>query len=103
MMQEPHNRAEMVGALLAAEFADVGIDPDVMHLVYTGAHAQWLQALEATGMFGVRALAEIAAHWAADPCLLRDALLAESDELTRRRCLAVWASFDTRPIAAVGR
>ncbi|MFD3705594.1 hypothetical protein ACFWUP_20835 [Nocardia sp. NPDC058658] len=103
MMQEPRNRAEMVGGLLAVEFAEAGIDTDVMHRVYTGAHAEWLQALEASGMFGVRALAEIAEQWIADPCLLRDALLAEADELTRRRCLAAWTSFDTRPIAAVGR
>ncbi|MFE1595816.1 hypothetical protein [Nocardia sp. NPDC058705] len=103
MMQEPQNRAEMVGALLAAEFADSGVDTDVVHRVYVGAHDEWVRALEATGVFGVRALSEIAQHWAADPCLLRDALLAESDELTRRRCLAAWTSFDTRPIAAVGR
>ncbi|MGY0503505.1 hypothetical protein ACWZHB_33895 [Nocardia sp. FBN12] len=103
MMKEPQNRAELVGALLAAEFADAGIDTDAMHRVYTGAHAEWLRALEATGMFGVRALAEIAEGWAADPRLLRDALLTESDELTRRRCLTTWTTYDTRPIAAVGR
>ncbi|MFC8386076.1 hypothetical protein [Nocardia sp. NPDC057272] len=103
MMREPQDRGELVGALLAAEFADAGIDIEVMRCVHTGAHHEWLSALESTGMFDARALAEIAARWAADPALLRDALLAEADELTRRRCLAAWASFDTRPIAAVSR
>ncbi|MFD3747697.1 hypothetical protein [Nocardia sp. NPDC058633] len=103
MTKEPQNRTEMVGALLAAEFADASIDTETMRDVHTGAHQEWLSALESTGVFDVRALAEIARCWAADPALLRDALLAEADEITRRRCLAAWASFDTRPIAAVGR
>ncbi|WP_446224577.1 hypothetical protein ACTWPB_05290 [Nocardia sp. IBHARD005] len=103
MSMEPQDRSELVGALLAAEFADAGIDTDAMRSVHTGAHHEWLSALESTGMFDVRAMAEIAQRWAADPALLRDALLAEADELTRRRCLAAWAAFDTRPFAAVGR
>ncbi len=100
MMREPQDRSEMVTALLAA---DAGIDADAMERVYAGAHDEWSQALAATGMFGLRALAEITERWAADPRLLRDALLAEADEFTRRRCLAAWTAFDTRPIAAVGR
>lgn len=102
-MSEPQDRSELVVALLAAESADAGIDADAMERVYTGAHDEWSGALEATGVFGLRALAEITERWAADPRLLRDALLAEADELTRRRCLAAWTAFDTRPIAAVGR
>ncbi|MEV0550776.1 hypothetical protein [Nocardia salmonicida] len=103
MMKQPQDRSELVGALLAAEFADAGLDTEAMHCVHSGVHQEWLSALEATGMFDVRAMAEIAARWSADPALLRDALLAEADELTRRRCLAAWASFDTRPFAAVSR
>ncbi|MFE6925796.1 hypothetical protein ACFVAV_32615 [Nocardia sp. NPDC057663] len=101
-MKEPQDRSELVGALLAAEFADAGIDPDAMGRVHAGAHEEWLSALEATGMFGIRALAEIAAEWAADPRLLRDALLAEADEFTRRRCLATWTTFDHGPAAPTG-
>ncbi|WP_280220688.1 hypothetical protein [Nocardia neocaledoniensis] len=96
-MMEPQDRSELVAALLAAEYADAGIDPDAMRLVRAGEHEQWLSALEATGMFGVRALADIAAEWTADPALLRDALLTEADEFTRRRCLSVWATLDQRP------
>ncbi|MFC4125046.1 hypothetical protein [Nocardia rhizosphaerae] len=93
-MQEPQDRSDIVGALLAAEYADAGIDPDAMRRVHAGEHTEWLAALESTGMFGVRALAEIAAAWAATPILLRDALLAEADEFTRRRCLAAWTALD---------
>ena len=102
-MKEPQGRSELVGALLAAEVADAGLDLEAMRRVYTGAHDEWVQALETTGVFGLRALAEIAKSWAADPRLLRDALLADADELTRRRCHTAWTSFETRPIAAVGR
>lgn len=102
MTREPQDRAELVGALLAAEFADAGIDVEAMRRVYTGAHEEWLSALESTGLFGVQALAEIASHWTADPRLLRDALLAEADEFTRRRCSAAWASFEAAPVAAAG-
>ncbi|MFD3510583.1 hypothetical protein [Nocardia sp. NPDC058666] len=102
-MTQPQDRREMVGALLAAELADAGIDADAMGRVYSGVHDEWLDALEATGMFGVRAIAAIAESWAADPRVLRDALLVEADEFTRRRCLSAWTSFETRPIAAVGR
>lgn len=99
-MKEPRDRGELVGALLAAEFAD--IDADAMCRVHAGAHGEWLAALETTGLFGRTALAEIAACWAADPTLLRDALLGEADELTRRRCLSAWSSLDAGPVAAVG-
>lgn len=102
MTREPQDRGELVGALLAAEFTDAGIEVEAMRRVYTGDHEEWVLALESTGLFGVRALAEIASHWAADPTLLRDALLAEADEFTRRRCTAAWASFATTPIAATG-
>ncbi|MGW6425303.1 hypothetical protein ACWF82_21750 [Nocardia sp. NPDC055053] len=100
-MKEPQDRGALVGALLAAEFADAGIDPDAMHRVHAGVHEEWLSALEATGMFGIRALAEIAAEWAADPCLLRDALLTEADEFTHRRCLATWTTLDRGPAEPV--
>ncbi|MET9216520.1 MULTISPECIES: hypothetical protein [unclassified Nocardia] len=97
-MKEPQDRNELVGALLAAEYADAGIDSDAMRRVRDGEHEEWLSALEATGMFGIRALAEIAGEWTADPRLLRDALLAEADEFTRRRCLATWTALG-RPAA----
>ncbi|MFD6392838.1 hypothetical protein ACWF9G_32060 [Nocardia sp. NPDC055029] len=96
-MKEPQDRSALVGALLAAEYADAGIDPDAMDRVHAGVHEEWLSALEATGMFGIRALAEIAAEWAADPRQLRDALLSEADEFTRRRCLATWTTLDRGP------
>lgn len=101
-MQESQDRSELVGALLAAEYADAGIDVEAMRGVRAGDHAEWLAALEATGLFGHTALSEIAAAWLRDPRLLRDALLAEADEFTRRRCLAAWSALDARPAAVVG-
>ncbi|WP_336085095.1 hypothetical protein [Nocardia sp. SSK8] len=102
MMQESQDRSELVGALLAAEYADAGIDIDAMRAVRAGEHGEWLAALEATGLFGHTALNEIALAWARDPKTLRDALLAEADEFTRRRCLAAWAALEARPAAVVG-
>ncbi|MFC4377602.1 hypothetical protein ACFO5K_26330 [Nocardia halotolerans] len=99
-MREPRDRAELVEGLLAAEFAD--IDADAMRRVHAGEHDEWLSALEATGLFGRTTLADIADCWTAEPRLLRDALLAEADEFTRRRCLAAWATLEAGPAAAVG-
>ncbi|MEV0684153.1 hypothetical protein AB0I35_09830 [Nocardia sp. NPDC050378] len=98
MMREPRDRAELVGALLGAD-----IEADAMRRVYAGDHDDWMTALESTGLFDLRALAEIASSWAADPRVLRDALLAEADEFTRRRCLAEWAALERGPVVAVGR
>src|SRR5690606_39577148 len=50
MMQESQDRSELVGALLAAEYADAGIDVDAMRAVRAGEHGEWLAALEATGL-----------------------------------------------------
>ncbi|MFE3545023.1 hypothetical protein ACFXK0_18850 [Nocardia sp. NPDC059177] len=101
MMQGPQDRSELVGALLAAEFADAGVEIDAMRRIRAGDHAEWLSALEATGLFSIAALTDISAVWAREPHLLRDALLAEADEFTCRRCLAAWSALDAPPATAV--
>ncbi|GGK56203.1 hypothetical protein [Nocardia camponoti] len=98
--QDSGSRTELVVALLGAEVAESGLDAAAMRAVYSGDHDVWVDAIEASGMFGFPALAEITASWAADPRVLRDALLAEADELTQRRCMSAWAALDVRPIAA---
>lgn len=100
-MGDTQSRRDLVGALLAAEYLDAGIEPEAMTSIHGGDHDEWLSAVESTGVFGLRALAEIAAEWAADPRVLRDAVLAEADEFTRRRCLAAWAVLEAGPVAAV--
>ncbi|WP_280310945.1 hypothetical protein [Nocardia abscessus] len=70
------------------------IAPDVLRRVHADEHEEWLNALDRSGVFGKEALADLADTWRRDPRELPEALLAEADDVARRRCLAAWSGLD---------
>ncbi|WP_256673861.1 hypothetical protein [Nocardia cyriacigeorgica] len=91
---EPQNCRELVAAMFSAEFVDGGVDPAALRRVHAGEHAEWADALDRSGMFGVDTVAAVTAQWRQDPRVLLDALLTEADDVTRRRCLTAWTALD---------
>jgi hypothetical protein len=94
MQGEQPSRRELVAAMFSSEFVEGGIDPDVLRRVHAGEHEEWLTALDRSGVFGKEALAELADLWRREPRELLEALLADADDVARRRCLAAWAGLD---------
>ncbi|WP_051407446.1 hypothetical protein [Nocardia sp. CNY236] len=89
-----HRHRELVAAMFASEFVDGEIDPETLRRVHAGEHDEWLTALDRSGMVGKEVLADLAEVWRGDPRELLEALLAEADEVARRRCLTAWARLD---------
>lgn len=94
MQGEQPSRRELVAAMFSSEFVEDGIDPDVLRRVHAGEHEEWLTALDRSGVFDKETRAELADLWQREPRELLEALLADADDVARRRCLAAWASLD---------
>ncbi|MEU6188126.1 hypothetical protein [Nocardia sp. NPDC047038] len=94
MQGEQPSRRELVAAMFSSEFVEDGIDPDVLRRVHAGEHEEWLTALDRSGVFDKETRAELADLWRREPRELLEALLADADDVARRRCLAAWASLD---------
>ncbi|MEV6562762.1 hypothetical protein AB0M22_44075 [Nocardia sp. NPDC051756] len=94
MQDESHGRRELVAAMFASEFVEDGIDPAVLRRIHAGDHAEWLTALDRSGIFGKETLADLTAQWRDHPRELLDTLLTEADDVTKRRCLIAWAGLD---------
>ncbi len=88
------SRRELVAAMFSSEFVEGGIDPDALRRVHAGEHEEWLTALDRSGVFGNEALAELTDLWRREPRELLEALLADADDVARRRCLAAWAGLE---------
>lgn len=94
---------EFVRALFAYEFLDGGADHDAIEQIHRGEIDDWVDALDRSGMFDEHTVGELAARWHAQPKLLFDALIADADEVTRRRCETAWAALDRlAPLAQLG-
>ncbi|WP_069165019.1 hypothetical protein [Nocardia altamirensis] len=94
MQDEPRGRRELVSAMFSSEFVEGGIDLEALRRVHRGEHDEWRTALDRSGVFGKEVLAELTDQWRRDPSQLLDALLADADDVTRRRCLTAWAELD---------
>lgn len=80
---------ELVTAVIGPEVAEAGLDDETVRRIEAGEVGEWLAALADSGLFDKAALAEIGASWRRDPRVLVEVLLAEADDLTRRRLAAL--------------
>ncbi|MGV9615249.1 hypothetical protein [Nocardia xishanensis] len=103
MRVESPDYRELIGALFADEFADGAVDLEALRSIHAGEFGTWLTALDRSGLFGKEALATVAEQWRRDPRVLLDALLADADDVTRRRWLMAWSSLDRQePLGQIG-
>ncbi|MBF6212316.1 hypothetical protein IU433_17890 [Nocardia puris] len=85
---------ELVAATFAGDYADGAVDHDALRRIHAGAFDPWLSVLDRSGLFDAHALANLAERWRADPRVLIDALLADADDVTRRRWLSAWSALN---------
>ncbi|MFD4369665.1 hypothetical protein [Rhodococcus sp. NPDC058521] len=89
-----------VSAMFSDEFVDGGVDYDMIEQIHRGDFDEWLFAVAGSGLFTNSEVATMEREWQQSPKAFLDALLAEADEITRKRCNVTWAALDrVAPIA----
>lgn len=68
--------------------------------IHRGEVDEWVESVARSGLFSNHVVADAARAWEADPRLLLIALLADADELTRKRFDIVWDSLDLVDVVA---
>ncbi|MEV4240011.1 hypothetical protein AB0J47_33095 [Nocardia sp. NPDC049737] len=96
MQVESPDYRDLVAAVFSYEVVDGGIDPDSLRRIHAGDIAEWITALDRSGMFGKTAITTLSDQWHRNPRLLLDALLDDVDDVTRHRCLVAWSVLDRR-------
>lgn len=96
-----------VSAMFSDEFVDAGVDHDMIEQIHRGEFDEWLFAVAGSGLFTNTEVAIMEREWQQSPRAFLDALLAEADEITRKRCDLTWAALDrvaplAEPVAVFG-
>jgi len=89
---------DLVAAMWSVDTSDE-LDLDAVARIRQRQFDDWILAAARSGLLTAREIDTLVQCWHADPRSLFDALLADSDELTRRRYQTIWNSTD--PIVAV--
>ncbi|WP_067860505.1 hypothetical protein [Nocardia shimofusensis] len=106
MRTEGPDTHDLVAAAFAEEFGDSAVDAvdlEVLRRIHSGDFAPWSAALEHSGLFDKQAMARIVARWRENPESLIAALLADADDVTRRRWSMAWSGLDRpEPLSRIG-
>ena len=86
----PH---DVVAAMFSFDLGDGDIDLDAVERIREGDFDDWVLAAARSGLFSPCELEALARSWHADPRSLFEALLTDSDDMTRRRYEIVWDSL----------
>ncbi|WP_072688299.1 hypothetical protein [Rhodococcus marinonascens] len=83
-----------ISAMFSYEFFDNGVDYASIERIHRGEFDEWISALAGSGLFTNNEVRSMHQAWHLDPGTLLDALLADADEVTARRCQVIWAALD---------
>ncbi|AXK86243.1 hypothetical protein IU443_09730 [Nocardia farcinica] len=94
---------DLVAAVFADDLGDTAVDLDTLRRIHAGEFGPWAAALEGSGLFDKQALERIVGRWRRDPRTLLDALLADADDVTRRRWAMAWSALERpEPVSRIG-
>ncbi|MFC9554009.1 hypothetical protein ACFTWF_24540 [Rhodococcus sp. NPDC056960] len=86
---------ELVAAMNPLDASDGPLNLDAVVRIRQRQFDDWILAAARSGLVTAREIGTIVQSWDASPRSLFDALLAGSDDLTRRRYHAIWNSLGT--------
>ncbi|MGV9871028.1 hypothetical protein [Rhodococcus koreensis] len=84
---------DLVAAVIAVDTSEETLDLDAVERIRQRQFDDWVLAAARSGLFTASEIDTLVQCWRADPRSLFDALLANSDDLTRRRYQAIWNSL----------
>ncbi|MEV0945449.1 hypothetical protein [Rhodococcus sp. NPDC049939] len=85
---------DFAAAMFSRDFIDRGCDREVVERIHRGALDEWVTVLAGSGMLSNRVVADLVRSWRANPRLLLDSLLVESDQTMRQYCDALWCELE---------
>ncbi|MBJ8348088.1 hypothetical protein [Antrihabitans sp. YC2-6] len=88
------NVRDLIAAMFSYEFIDGGVDYDSIEQIHRGDIGEWLEALDRSGLFDEATIDAVGDRWRQRPKDLLEVLLADADEMTRRRCSVTWSVLD---------
>ncbi|MEV0948212.1 hypothetical protein [Rhodococcus sp. NPDC049939] len=91
-----------ISAMFSYEFLDDGVDYSSIEQIHQGEFDEWISALAGSGLFTNSEIRSIHQTWRMNPRTLFDALLADADEVTARRCEVIWAALEEVSPSAAG-
>jgi hypothetical protein len=87
-------RRDLAAATLSFDLEDGDVDLDAVERIREGDFDDWVLAATRSGLFSPHEIEDLTWSWHTDPRSLFEALLTDSDEMTRRRYEIVWDSLD---------
>ncbi|MDF3313014.1 hypothetical protein P3H15_49765 [Rhodococcus sp. T2V] len=84
---------DLVAAIIAIDTSDESLDLDAVERIRQRQFDDWILAAARSGLFTAGEIDTLVQFWRADPRSLLDVLLANADDLTRRRYQAIWNSL----------
>ena len=85
---------DVVAALFSFDLGDGDVDLDAVERIRERDFDDWVLAATRSGLFSPREIESLARSWHADPRTLLEALLTDSDDMTRKRYEIAWDSLD---------
>ncbi|MFF2113621.1 hypothetical protein [Rhodococcus koreensis] len=85
---------DVVAALFSFDLEDAQIDPHAVERIRERDFDDWGDAATRSGLFTPPEIESLARSWHADPRTLLEALLTDSDDMTRKRYEIAWDSLD---------
>ena len=85
---------DFVAAMFSFDLGDGHVDFDAVERIRAGEFDDWVLAATRSGLFLPHEIAALTRSWHADPRSLFEALLTDSDDVTRKRYQIVWDSLD---------
>jgi hypothetical protein len=84
---------DFVAAMFSLDSGDGIVDVDAVERIREGEFDDWVLAATRSGLFSAHEVEALAQSWHADPRSLFEALLADADDVSRKRYETVWDSL----------
>ncbi|MFD4268622.1 hypothetical protein [Rhodococcus sp. NPDC058481] len=94
MTTEQLTARDYLAAMFSRDFVEGGFDVDAVEKIHGGVFDEWILAVARSGVLTNREVALVTESWRRDPRLLMDALLLDSDRVTRGRYESAWEALD---------
>ncbi|MCQ4119620.1 hypothetical protein [Rhodococcus tibetensis] len=85
---------DLFASMFSLDLGDGDVDYDAVERIHGGEFDEWTLAAARSGLFPPHAVEALQQSWRETPRSLLDALLADADEMTRKRCNIIWAGLD---------
>lgn len=103
MMLPQRESSSYFAAIFSYDFLDEHLGYETISRIHRGDIAEWIQDLEASGLFSAAEVHAAELAWRQCPRRLLDALLEDADELSVKRWEIAWARLERQSLSSGSR